>query len=121
MFEESIKEGKPKPDFSGTDAHQVALTLLGEIQHPEFLRFLQKVGKERLASFTTSDLLILDAIQRDVPRLPNYKRKCRTSWTRASSRELAAGVVSDSFSHANSILSRSTRRLYAAEGPRQRD
>ena len=23
MFEESIKEGKPKPDFTGTDAHQV--------------------------------------------------------------------------------------------------
>lgn len=73
MFEESIKEGKPKPDFSGTDAHQVALTLLGEIQHPEFLRFLQKVGKERLASFTTSDLLILDAIQRDVPLAPELQ------------------------------------------------
>ena len=66
MFEESIKEGKPQPDFTGTDAHQVAVTLRGEIQNPEFLRFLEKVGKERLASFTTSDLLILDSIQRDV-------------------------------------------------------
>ena len=66
MFEESIKEGKPQPDFTGTDAHQVAVTLRGEIQNPEFLRFLEKVGKDRLASFTTSDLLILDSIQRDV-------------------------------------------------------
>lgn len=67
MFEESIKEGKPKPDFTGTDAHQVSVTLRGEIQNPEFLRFLEKVGKERLASFTTSDLLILDSIQMDIP------------------------------------------------------
>jgi ATP-dependent DNA helicase RecG len=66
MFEESIKEGKPQPDFTGTDAHQVAVTLRGEIQNPEFLRFLEKVGTERLASFTTTDLLILDSIQRDV-------------------------------------------------------
>jgi ATP-dependent DNA helicase RecG len=64
MFEESIKEGKPRPDFTGTDAHQVAVTLRGEIQNPEFLQFLEKVGQERLASFTTRDLLILDSIQR---------------------------------------------------------
>jgi ATP-dependent DNA helicase RecG len=64
MFEESIKEGKPRPDFKGTDAHQVAVTLCGEIQNPEFLQFLEKVGQERLASFTTRDLLILDSIQR---------------------------------------------------------
>jgi ATP-dependent DNA helicase RecG len=67
MFEESIKEGKPKPDFTGTDAHQVALTLRGEIQSPGFLRFLEKVGKKRLATFSTRDLLILDSIQREEP------------------------------------------------------
>jgi len=67
MFEESIKEGKPKPDFIGTDAHQVAVTLRGEIQNPDFVRFLEKVGKERLATFSTQDLLILDSIQREEP------------------------------------------------------
>jgi ATP-dependent DNA helicase RecG len=67
MFEESIKEGKPKPDFTGTDAHQVAVTLRGEIQNPDFLRFLEKIGKERLATFSTQDLLILDSIQREEP------------------------------------------------------
>ncbi|HLG99675.1 MAG TPA: ATP-binding protein [Bryobacteraceae bacterium] len=67
MFEESIKEGKPRPDFSGTDAHQVAVTLRGEIQNPDFVRFLEKVGKERLATFSTQDLLILDSIQREEP------------------------------------------------------
>jgi len=65
MFEESIKEGKPQPSFVGTDEFQVALTLLGEVQNPDFLRFFEKLGKERLSSFTTEDLLILDAIQRD--------------------------------------------------------
>lgn len=65
MFEESIKEGKPQPSFVGTDEYQVALTLMGEVQNPDFLRFFEKLGKERLSSFTTEDLLILDAIQRD--------------------------------------------------------
>lgn len=67
MFEESIKEGKPKPDFTGTDAYQVSVTLRGEIQNPDFLRFLEKIGKERLATFSTQDLLILDSIQREEP------------------------------------------------------
>ncbi len=60
-------------DFSGTDDYQVALTLRGEIQNPDFLRFLEKIGKERLATFTTHDLLILDSIQRDVPIADSLK------------------------------------------------
>ncbi len=67
MFEESIKEGKAQPSFAGTDDFQVALTLQGEIQNPDFLRFFEKIGRERLSSFTTEDLLVLDAIQRDEP------------------------------------------------------
>lgn len=67
MFEESIKEGKPKPDFTGTDDYQVELTLRGEIQNPAFLGFLQKIGAERLATFGTKDILVLDAIQREEP------------------------------------------------------
>jgi ATP-dependent DNA helicase RecG len=66
MFEESIKEGKPRPDYSGSDDYQVALTLRGEIQSLDFLRFLEKVGQERQAKFTTDDLLVLDSIQRDL-------------------------------------------------------
>jgi ATP-dependent DNA helicase RecG len=67
MFEESIKEGKPKPDFTGTDDYQVELTLRGEIQNPAFLGFLQKIGAERLATFGTRDILVLDAVQREDP------------------------------------------------------
>jgi ATP-dependent DNA helicase RecG len=67
MFEESIKEGKPKPDFTGTDDYQVELTLRGVIQNPAFLGFLQKIGVERLATFGTRDLFVLDAVQREDP------------------------------------------------------
>jgi hypothetical protein len=57
MFEECIKESKPWPSFAGSDDYQVVVTLQGEVQDPRFLRFLEKVGKEKLASFTTADFL----------------------------------------------------------------
>ncbi|MGJ5814850.1 ATP-binding protein [Paludibaculum fermentans] len=75
MFEESIKEGKPRPDFKGTDDYQVELTLRGEIQNPAFLGFLQKIGAERLATFGTRDLLALDAVQREEPLPEDLKER----------------------------------------------
>ncbi len=75
MFEESIKEGKPKPDFTGTDDYQVELTLRGEIQNPAFLGFLQKIGAERVATFGTKDILVLDAIQREEPLPDDLKER----------------------------------------------
>lgn len=67
MFEESIREGKPRPDFNGTDDHQVSLALLGEVQNPQFLRFLEKVAAERQLAFSIEDLFVLDALQRQEP------------------------------------------------------
>jgi len=67
MFEECIKETKPLPDFSGTDRYQVSVTLEGNIQDVRFLRFLEQVGSERLASFGTEDFLVLDLIRRQQP------------------------------------------------------
>lgn len=67
MFEESIKQGKARPDFSHTDDHHVWVTLKGEIEDPQFLRFLEKIGQERLAAFSTQDLLALDMIRNDQP------------------------------------------------------
>jgi ATP-dependent DNA helicase RecG len=65
MFEECIKESKPRPDFTGTDDYQVALTLRGEVQDPRFLKFLEQVGRETQASFTTQDLLVLDCVHHE--------------------------------------------------------
>jgi len=73
MFEESIKEGKSIPDFSGTDDHLVKLTLQGEIRDKRFLQFLEKIGKEKQTSFTTDDFLVLDLIHREVKIPGNLK------------------------------------------------
>jgi ATP-dependent DNA helicase RecG len=75
MFEESIKEGKGTPGFTGTDDYQVAVTLHGEIQDPQFLRFLEQVGRERLATFTTQDFLTLDLVHRE-QHIPDELRPC---------------------------------------------
>lgn len=78
MFEVCIKEGKLRPDFSGTDNYQVSLTLLGEVEDPQFLRFLEKIGKERLASFTTQDLLVVDLVHREQPVADQFKDRLQT-------------------------------------------
>jgi len=75
MFEECIKESKPRPDFAGTDDHQVAVTLRGEVQDPRFLRFLEKLGRERLASFGTRDFLLLDLIRCEQPLPPDLRSR----------------------------------------------
>jgi len=67
MFEQSIRQGKPTPDFTGTDGYNVVITLHGQIQDLRFLQFLEKVGRETLASFGTHDFLALDLIHREQP------------------------------------------------------
>jgi ATP-dependent DNA helicase RecG len=67
MFEQAIRQGKALPDFSGSDDHQVALALRGEIQNAAFIRYLERLGNEKLASFTTHDFLMLDLLQREQP------------------------------------------------------
>jgi ATP-dependent DNA helicase RecG len=65
MFKETICQGKSLPNFDHTDETQVFLTLPGDIQDASFLRFLEKVGQERLKSFTIEDFLILDLVHRE--------------------------------------------------------
>lgn len=73
MYRECIRQGKSLPDFSRTDAHFVWLTLHGEIQDPNFLRFLEKVGQERVATFTTQDFLVLDLVHREQSIPPDLR------------------------------------------------
>lgn len=75
MIRESIKESKPTPDFTETDNHQVFLTLRGDVQDPQFLRFLEKLGKERLTSFSTDDLMILNELHKEHPIADNMKQR----------------------------------------------
>ena len=66
MFEACIQESKALPDYTDCDDHQVSLVLHGQVQDVHFLRFLEQVGKETLASFTTDDFLLIDAIHREI-------------------------------------------------------
>ena len=70
MIESAIRQTKPLPDFSGSAGHEVRLTLAGTVQNPAFIRFLERLGDERLAKFSTHDFLALDALQRDQPLAP---------------------------------------------------
>jgi len=70
MFELSIQESKPTPDFTGTDQYQVILNLNGEVQDIRFLQFLEKVGRETLSLFNTADFLLVDHIHREA-RVPD--------------------------------------------------
>lgn len=54
----------------------MVLTLDGKIQDENFLRFLEKIGQEKLSSFSTEDFLILDLIHNEQPlpsSLPDLK------------------------------------------------
>jgi ATP-dependent DNA helicase RecG len=74
IYRECIRQSKPLPDFSRTDAHSVWLTLHGEIQDPEFLRFLEQVGQERTTSFSTEDFLVIDLVHREQP-IPEFLKR----------------------------------------------
>ena len=67
MFETAIRQGKPLPSFAGSAAHEVRLTLEGGIRNPRFVRFLERLGNEKLMHFSTYDFLALDAIAREQP------------------------------------------------------
>jgi ATP-dependent DNA helicase RecG len=65
MVKNSIRDGKRQPDYSKSNDYHVTLVIDGEIQDTRFLRFLEKVGAEKLASFSTQDFIVLDLIHRD--------------------------------------------------------
>lgn len=67
MFELSVRESKPLPDFAGTDEHQVSVTLHGNVQDPEFVRYLEVIGRERTESYSTTDFVLLDVVRRQQP------------------------------------------------------
>lgn len=62
IFEACILEGKLPPDFRGSDAYQVAMTLYGEID-PGFVRFLKRARKQT-GPLDTRDLLVIEAVHR---------------------------------------------------------
>jgi ATP-dependent DNA helicase RecG len=71
MFETCIREGKPLPDFTHTDAWQVSVTLHGQIGDPAFVKFLERIGKETQESFGLFDFLVFDLVHRE-QKIPGH-------------------------------------------------
>ena len=70
MFEQSIQQGKPLPDFTGTDRYRVVVALHGQVLDPKFVQFLEKIGRDTLRTFSTHDFLVLDLVHREQPVPP---------------------------------------------------
>ena len=75
MVEVAIRQSKPLPNFAGSADHEVRLTLEGTVQDPAFLRFLERVGDERLRSFSTHDFLVLDTLRQEKALSPTLSAR----------------------------------------------
>lgn len=75
MFESAIRQGKALPTFAGTSAHEVRLTLHGTVTSPAFVRFIERLGEERLRSFSTYDFLTLEFLRREQPLPAHLKAR----------------------------------------------
>jgi ATP-dependent DNA helicase RecG len=62
IYELSVKEAKPLPDFSGTDAYWVFLTLNGLVLDKRLLSMLKQIGDERMEVLSTVDFLVIDTL-----------------------------------------------------------
>jgi ATP-dependent DNA helicase RecG len=109
MFENAVRQSKPLPDFAGSSAHEVRLTLRGTVQDPAFIRFLERIGEERLQSFSTHDFLALDALRRNEPLAPALMARVSSL--------VDAGVV-ERIGRGRGVRYILSRGLYAALGRR---
>jgi ATP-dependent DNA helicase RecG len=109
MFENAVRQSKPLPDFAGSSAHEVRLTLRGTVQDPAFVRFLERIGEERLQSFSTHDFLALDALRRNEPLAPALMARVPSL--------VDAGVV-ERIGRGRGVRYILSRGLYAALGRR---
>jgi ATP-dependent DNA helicase RecG len=62
IYELSIKEAKSLPDFRGTDANLVCLTLNGLVLDKRMLTLINKIGNDRLEVLSTDDFLLINAL-----------------------------------------------------------
>ena len=79
IYEESVKDAKPLPDFEGTTDSRVRLTLGAVIVDESIIRLLKAIGEKTLASFATEDFIVVRSVlmgdkltrqlRRRIPRL----------------------------------------------------
>ena len=76
IYETSVKEAKPLPDFAGTDDTFVSLALNGLVIDKQMLSVINRIGNERLDTLTTADFLTINALYYDMP-LDNHMKENR--------------------------------------------
>lgn len=64
MYRQSILESKPLPDYSKSDEYSVIVSIMGNIQDVQFLRYLEKITEEKQITLSLTDLIILDLIRK---------------------------------------------------------
>jgi len=67
MYELSVQEAKPLPDFTGTDDYFVSVTLGGLILDKKMLSVINHIGSERMEALSTDDFLAIDALYHEKP------------------------------------------------------
>lgn len=75
MFSAAVLEGKLPPDFSKSDDYLVSVMLHGQIQDEGFLRFLERLGAETQRLLSLDDLIVLDAVHRELPLPERAKQR----------------------------------------------
>ena len=104
MFELSVQEAKPLPDFTGTDEFFVSVTLNGLIIDKAMLSVINRISEKSTELLSTEDFLAIDALYHDHPL--NGKMQARLP------RLVEMGIV-EHIGRKKYVLARS---LYAATG-----
>lgn len=67
MFELSVQEAKPLPDFTGTDDFFVSVTLNGLILDKEMLSVIRRISEKDSEMLSTEDFLAINALYHSQP------------------------------------------------------
>lgn len=104
MFELSVQEAKPLPDFTGTDEFFVIVTLNGLIIDKAMLPVIKRISERGAELLSTDDFLAIDALYHERP----LSRKAQLCLDRL----IEKGIV-EHIGRKKYVLARS---LYAATG-----
>ena len=104
IYELCVKEAKSLPDFKGTDAYFVNITLNGLIIDKKMLSLINRIGNENFEFMTTDDFLLINALFHEQNLSDNLRARIK--------RLIDMGIIENA-GRGKYILS---RRLYEATG-----
>ena len=104
MFELSVQEAKPLPDFTGTDDFFVSVTLNGLIIDKAMLSVINRISERGSELLSTEDFLVIDALYHERPLTEKMQSRLN--------RLIEIGIV-EHIGRKKFVLARS---LYAATG-----